>query len=230
MGLGLNADPDDRSRTVGHERRPHGANLRLKFIADRVVAGALAIAVAPLVVLIAAAMIVEAAASPSARGPLLIGDPRITEGRPFRMWKFRTFRPVGSAATSTSGTDIDAGRPTRVGRLLRKLYLDELPQLANVLAGDMSLVEPRPVPEDMYLRTLDRGYQAKRVLRAGFCGPVQALKGRWREIGTYLDADEVLVEEYERRSAFGVLALDAVIMWRTFRKVVDTDGLDSPYG
>jgi len=230
MGLGLSADPDGRPTTDGHEHRLHGANLRLKFIADRVVAGALLIATAPLFVVIAAAMIVEGLVSPPTRGPLLIADPRITEGRPFRMWKFRAFRTNEGGPASTFGISIDMSSPTKVGRLLRKLYLDELPQLVNILAGDMSLVGPRPVPEDMYRRTLDRGYQAKRVLRAGLCGPVQALKGRWREIGTYLDADEVLVEEYEKRSAFGVLALDALIVWRTFRKVLDADGLDSPYG
>jgi len=230
MGLGLNAAPDGNPPTDEAGPRPQGANLRLKFITDRVVAGALLIAAAPLFVVITVAMLIEGMVSPSARGPLFVADPRITEGRPFRMWKFRAFRTDGGDAAATSGVSIDASVPTTVGRLLRKLYLDELPQLANILAGDMSLVGPRPVPEDMYRRTLERGYEAKRILRAGLCGPVQALKGRWREIGTYLDADEVLVEEYKKRSAFGVLALDAVIVWRTFRKVLDADGLDSPYG
>jgi len=230
MGLGLSADSSDRPETAESKRLARPANLHLKYLVDRVIAGVLLIAAAPLFVVIAAAMIVESLASPSARGPLLIADARITEGRPFRMWKFRAFRAGDGRTPSASGVAIDSATPTRVGRLLRKLYLDELPQLANILAGDMSLVGPRPVPDDMYRRTLDRGYQAKRVLRAGLCGPVQALKGRWREVGTYLDADELLIEEYRRRSAVGVLALDAVIMWKTFRKVLDADGLDSPYG
>ena len=56
---------------------------------------------------------------------------------------------------------------TFVGNVLRKYYLDELPQLVNIIKGEMSFIGPRPVPEDQYISTLEQGYQAKRVLRAG---------------------------------------------------------------
>jgi lipopolysaccharide/colanic/teichoic acid biosynthesis glycosyltransferase len=65
-------------------------------------------------------------------------------GRPFELFKFRTMHPA-PAATSEWARDND-GRVTRVGRWLRRFRLDELPQLVNILKGDMNLVGPRPHP------------------------------------------------------------------------------------
>ena len=64
-------------------------------------------------------------------------------GVPFRIWKFRTM-VAGAASLGGALTVGDDSRITEVGRLLRRFKLDELPQLANVLAGEMSLVGPRP--------------------------------------------------------------------------------------
>jgi lipopolysaccharide/colanic/teichoic acid biosynthesis glycosyltransferase len=73
--------------------------------------------------------------------PILFVQERVgKEGRPFRMLKFRTMKRVVGAAL-TIGAD---SRITSVGRVLRKLKLDEFPQLINVLKGEMSLVGPRP--------------------------------------------------------------------------------------
>lgn len=77
-------------------------------------------------------------------GPVLFRQERIGRGfRPFRILKLRTMhvRPPGEHLQITAGGD---PRVTRVGRVLRRLKIDELPQLVNVLRGDMSLVGPRP--------------------------------------------------------------------------------------
>ena len=76
------------------------------------------------------------------RGPVFFRHERVgRDFRPFRMWKFRTMRPDVPGRPLTIGAD---PRITRVGRVLRQTKIDELPQLVNVLAGDMSLVGPRP--------------------------------------------------------------------------------------
>ncbi len=78
--------------------------------------------------------------------PILFRQKRVGEfGRPFLLVKLRTMRQGGSGRSITAGGD---KRVTRVGRFLRKYKLDELPQLVNVVAGDMNLVGPRPeVPQ-----------------------------------------------------------------------------------
>lgn len=113
------------------------------------------VAIWPLLLLIALAIRLD---SP---GSALFAQTRIgRDGRPFRMWKFRSMiaeaevlRPAVLAGSDRDGLCFKARhdpRVTRVGRILRRLSLDELPQLWNVLAGDMSLVGPRPaLPEEV---------------------------------------------------------------------------------
>jgi lipopolysaccharide/colanic/teichoic acid biosynthesis glycosyltransferase len=103
---------------------------------DVVASGVGLVALAP--VLAGAAIAVKL----SSPGPALFRQVRVGRaGRPFRILKFRSMRVGGSGPQVTAGND---DRITPVGRVLRRYKLDELPQLWNVLVGDMSLVGPRP--------------------------------------------------------------------------------------
>jgi exopolysaccharide biosynthesis polyprenyl glycosylphosphotransferase len=110
----------------------------LKRALDVVLAGLGLIAAAPLMLAIVAALRHEV-------GPgVLFRQTRVgLDGRPFRLLKFRTLAPAPAGA-SDRWSEVDDGRIGPVGRFLRRSSLDELPQLWNVLRGDMSLVGPRP--------------------------------------------------------------------------------------
>lgn len=127
-------------------------------------AALLALAVASPVLLLFGALI--AVSSP---GPVLFRQVRVgLGGRRFVLYKMRTMRVGGNGPEVTAGDD---ERVTRVGRLLRRTKLDELPELWNVLRGDLSLVGPRPeVPR--YVDTSDPSWQAVLRSRPGLTHPV----------------------------------------------------------
>ena len=117
-----------------------------------------------LVVLSPVLLAMSLAVRSSSRGAVLFRQERVTKGgRVFKMYKFRTMR--SNADQLLAELDIDTSAPffkmendprlTKVGSLLRKLSLDELPQLLNVLKGDMSLVGPRPLPVDQVRANLE---------------------------------------------------------------------------
>ena len=131
--------------------RPDQAALFVKALFDRLVAAAACVLLSPVLALIAVAIRLDS------RGPVFFTQERGgLNGRPFRMLKFRTMR-VGAESereTLMQQNELDGPvfkirqdpRVTRMGRLLRRTSLDELPQLLNVLFGQMSLVGPRPLP------------------------------------------------------------------------------------
>ncbi len=109
---------------------------RLQDIVLAVVGGALAL---PLAILVATLIRLDS------RGPVLFRQERVgQDGEPFTLIKFRSMKVDAEAATGPIYAEADDPRITRVGRFLRRMRLDELPQLLNVLNGDMSFVGPRP--------------------------------------------------------------------------------------
>ena len=126
--------------------------------------------------------------------------------RPFTLLKFRTMRPANGQEFSPSE------RLTRTGRLLRQLSIDELPQLWNVLKGEMSLVGPRPLyPEYLPYYTLRE--RRRHLVRPGITGLAQ-VSGRNRS--HWDDRLELDVHYVAHKS----LALDLWIILKTFAKVL----------
>src|SRR5690242_11119436 len=105
-------------------------------------------------------------------------------GRPFTIYKFRTMAPrVGNCAVQTWAQPAD-GRVGALGRILRTLRLDELPQLVNVLIGDMNIVGPRPEQPTIFarLRREIQGYALRQRVPPGITGWAQVNQGYDRSV------------------------------------------------
>jgi lipopolysaccharide/colanic/teichoic acid biosynthesis glycosyltransferase len=134
---------------------------------DLAIVTTLLVVFAPLMILVAAAILVE-----SGR-PIFFSQIRLGRGgRRFRMHKFRKFHERGSSSAGGALTMEHDPRLTRVGGFLARTKLDELPQLWNVLKGDMSLVGPRPESLD-FADCFDGPYRAVLDHRPGIFGPSQ---------------------------------------------------------
>jgi exopolysaccharide biosynthesis polyprenyl glycosylphosphotransferase len=193
--------------------RLSGPQAALKRIIDLAVASVALLISLPLWPFIALAIRLD---SP---GPILFHQERVTkDGRIFRMHKFRTMRTGDPAIDTTKAFfKIESDpRITRVGGVLRRLSLDELPQLLNVLTGDMSLVGPRPLPADQVAANSDL-LAPRQVVPAGVTG--------WWQIN---GRSGVTAEEALRLDLFYIEnwspSLDMYILLKTFGAVVGRQG------
>jgi lipopolysaccharide/colanic/teichoic acid biosynthesis glycosyltransferase len=149
---------------------PRAGAAAIKRMVDLAVAGVAVVAALPLFAVLSWLIRRDG-------GPALFKQVRIGRGgKPFAIYKFRTMHTGGSEA---SWTFVDDPRVTRVGRGLRRTHLDELPQLWNVLTGDMSLVGPRPEQPE-YVDTLQRlepSYRLRHLAKPGMTGWAQVRCG-----------------------------------------------------
>jgi lipopolysaccharide/colanic/teichoic acid biosynthesis glycosyltransferase len=181
---------------------------------DVVVAALLLALAAPFLALAAIAIRLES------RGPVFYRQLRVgRNGEPFELWKLRTMVP--GAEAMGAGIYVIEGDPriTRVGRLLRRFSLDEVPNLVNVLRGEMAIVGPRPTVQEQVERYTDR--QRRRLeVKPGITGWAQ-VNGRtslpWPE---RIELDVWYVEHRSMR-------LDLRILRRTARLLATGHGLYS---
>lgn len=191
------------SESSGVTRGASGSYLFVKHAVDRYIALIALIVAAPLLALISYRIRRES------DGPVLFRQTRAgRDGRPFTLYKFRTMRtdadPYGDSPQS--GED---PRITRVGRWLREKSLDELPQLFNVLRGEMSLVGPRPLYVQQMAEWDDR-QKARLLVKPGLTGLAQVSGRGSLTIEDKLEWDVKYVEQIS-------LASDLQIVWRTLR-------------
>jgi lipopolysaccharide/colanic/teichoic acid biosynthesis glycosyltransferase len=182
------------------------ASHSLKRTVDLLVAVVALILIAPLFLMVAALIKVDS------RGPVLIRQRRIGgRGVPFFMWKFRSMHAGVERYARSPVSDADP-RLTRFGRSLRRLSIDELPQLFNVLTGDMSLVGPRPE-----MPFIVNNYAPHERLRLnaipGITGLWQISPARAMPIHKHLELDLFYIEH---RNIF----LDLAILLRTVTAVI----------
>ena len=199
--------------------------MRSKRALDLIVAGGLLLLLVPLLLVVLAAFALDVAVAPRDRGPLLYRERRVSRGRPFDLLKFRTLRAdvLERAAGHARLLEADAANLTWVGRkLLKPWYLDEVPQLLNVLRGDISLVGPRPWPPELVERQLAEGLSYRNEIPAGLTGPAQVTKGSGRR---FADLDLVYVERLRTLSSAGLVRYDLEILVRTLRVIARGEGL-----
>jgi exopolysaccharide biosynthesis polyprenyl glycosylphosphotransferase len=200
-----------RLRTV----RPKGWQFAVKHALDRVMAAVMIVVLSP--VLIAA----TAAVKLSSRGPIFFRQRRVgRDGRDFDLLKFRSMRladdpppdnvsmllPSDTAPGGVEGAD----RRTAIGKLMRRTSIDELPQLFNVLQGQMSIVGPRPErPEfvELFERRVDR-YEDRHRVKSGITGwaQVHGLRGK-TSLSDRIELDNFYIENWSLWLDFKILVM-----------------------
>lgn len=152
--------------------------------------------------------------------PVLFRQERLgLGGKPFHLVKFRTMR---HPAPGREGPEFDAERLTALGRFLRSTSLDELPEMVNLLRGDITLVGPRPLPTAYFHRYRGDEYERFEV-KPGITGLAQ-VSGR-NAVGW--DERLALDVEYVRTRS---LRTDLAILSRTVAVVLRRDGIDQTGG
>ena len=201
-----------------------------KQVFDRVFAGALIAVLSPVLAGIGAAMGVEMAVCERRRGPWLYRERRVSGGREIHVLKFRTLRREvlereGGVQGHARLFEADPGNLTWLGRrFLKRWYLDELPQLFNVLRGDMSLVGPRPWPVAMVRDQVATGHDYRNRIVAGWTGPAQVQKDV-TEPARYADLDLSYLEKCRSWSAARLVRYDLGILAETVKLLVRGEGL-----
>ena len=172
------------------------------------------IILSPLLVLLA---VLIRATSP---GPAIFRQTRLgLNGAPFRIFKFRTMTVLENGPVIKQAEENDA-RITKVGGWMRRLSLDELPQLLNVIAGDMSLIGPRPhaLAHDRFYGREIAGYDLRQTVKPGISGWAQVHGHRGATVTISRMRERLAYDVWYARNA--TFALDVRIILRTIGEVL----------
>jgi lipopolysaccharide/colanic/teichoic acid biosynthesis glycosyltransferase len=201
-----------------------------KQILDKGIALLLLVLLAPVFALVLAVMGIDMLVSARDRGRWLYRERRVSRGREFDLLKFRTLRRdvlerVRSEEAHARLHEGDEANLTWVARrVLKPWYLDELPQIWNVLRGDMSIVGPRPWPPSMVANQIANGLTYRNEFVAGWTGPVQVAKGITRP-ADYSQLDLAYVRACRQDGAAKLVRRDLGLLWSTVRVLGRGEGL-----
>ena len=189
----------------------------LKYVEDKLVAAAALMLLSPVIFTVAILIKLDS------KGPVLYKQNRHGfGGKQFKIYKFRTMTEEASSAEFKQAVKDDP-RITRIGKTLRRLSIDELPQLLNVLNGSMSIVGPRPHPmglNESFRHSID-SYMQRHSVKPGITGlaQVHGFRGETRE--KWQMEQRISYDlEYVRNWS---IALDIWILWRTITHLVSKE-------
>lgn len=182
---------------------------------DLVLAAAALLVLSPILIVLGIGIRMESA------GPAIFRQQRVGQGgKSFTIFKFRSMRELTAAEQADPNSDVrhDVNRITRIGQFIRRTRLDELPQLVNILRGEMSWIGPRP--ETMKLSQMYQSalpfYRYRHIVRPGITGWAQVNQGHVVGVD---DASEKLQYDFFYVKHFSVW-LDLLVVLRTVRVVV----------
>lgn len=195
---------------------PTGVLWRVKFVAERIAAAVFILLLAPVLLLISLAIVIG-----SGR-PVLFAQPRFGRGAvPFDVYKFRTMRTTMCDVSGAGQTSDQDPRITKVGMILRKTSMDELPQLLNVLRGDMNIIGPRAHPCGMEVNgvlceKVDPRYHSRHLIVPGITG--------WAQVNGSRGAVKSKVS-LERRVSLDLEYITQWTLWMDIRILFRTLGV-----
>jgi putative colanic acid biosynthesis UDP-glucose lipid carrier transferase len=187
----------------------YGAAWVAKRVSDVVIASLALVAVLPVMLITAAAIRIDS------RGPVLFKQKRYgLDGREILVYKFRSMTVTEDGKQAFSAAARGDARITRVGALIRKTSIDELPQLFNVLEGTMSIVGPRPhaVAMNEHYRREIPGYMVRHKVKPGITG--------WAQVNGYRGGDDL--ESMRKRIELDLAYMRHWSLWLDFRILLKT--------
>lgn len=218
------ASPVDKIITlqpyIGTAHRP-GGEVLAKRLVDLILGGAILIAALPIMLALVVAIKANAA------GPIFFVQRRVGQGgKIFKLYKFRSMITDADAIKSSLQLFNEKDGPifkmksdpriTSVGKFMRRHSLDELPQLFNVIAGDMSLVGPRPpLPEEVL--NYESWHLRRLAVKPGLTCTWQISGRSHLTFDEWMKLDIAYIEHWS-------LGLDLTLIWKTIRVVINADG------
>lgn len=190
-----------------------------KVLFDKIVALIFLLISAPILLFLKLAFLIEGWLIPENSGPMFFYYNGVSAGKIIPKYKIRLIKtkyiePEGAKRHDwiAFSAEWTPDSRTHVGQFVKKFYLDELPQFWSVLKGDMSIVGPRPLSVLHYERDRAQGNVTRFLLRGGLLGLGHINKGT-SEMGNPVYEYEY-VDQYLKRSSFGLLCLDLWIIWK----------------
>lgn len=184
----------------------------------------------PLFVIILAAIFIEHILRGDFLAPLFYCEKRISQGKKFNLIKFNIFNPSVIKEMRKKGEFIATKELEKkktklitVGYALKQTYLDELPQLLNILNGDISFVGPRPVNLKVYENLLKRGVNNKTIIKAGLTGNYQSQKGLTKK--TDVELDREYINFCLNNPVWRIMIFDLKILARTLGVLLRAKGI-----